>query len=92
MIVMRVLLGWNFSAVFNKGHGRISFLIFVKLSSSCNKLHSLPAPREWFTPHPNPSSQGESVNPAHSQSQKPSCSGCTAPSSARGNLGLDLQP
>lgn len=33
MIVMRVLLGWNFSAVFNKGHGRISFLIFF---SSCH--------------------------------------------------------
>lgn len=28
MIVMRGLLGWNFSGVFKEGHGRISFLIF----------------------------------------------------------------
>lgn len=74
MIVICGLLGWNFSAVFNEGHGRIRFLIFFKLSSSCNKLYSLPTLWEWFNPHPNPSSQGESINPANSQCQKPSCS------------------
>lgn len=62
MIVICGLLGWNFSAVCNEGHGKIRFLIFFKLSSSCNKLYSLPALWEWFNPHPNPSSQGESVN------------------------------
>lgn len=57
MIVMHGLLGWNFSAVFNEGHGRISFLISFKLSSSCNKLYSMLLSGNGL-PHPNPSSQG----------------------------------